>query len=115
MAISSIPTRVPKPCINARTRTLDQFESRQEVLFALRDAIAGESYPPCLLLVSFIHFYSAHQVQWNATQVAHGNVSVDTICIGDADSPGARGFLIGLEESTVCLSLPVYNLGLIFF
>lgn len=47
MAISSIPSPIhnPKLCTDAPPRTLDQFESRREVLFALRDAIAGESLP----------------------------------------------------------------------
>lgn len=91
MAISSIPIRVPKLCTDSRPRTLHQFESRQEVLFALRDAIA------------------AHQVQWNASQVAHGNISIDTICIGDTESPGARGFLISLEESTKPNGVPTFH------
>ena len=51
-----------------RLNKLDQFESRQAVFFALRDAI-------------------------------------DTICIGDTKCPGARGFLMNLENSTVRLFL----------
>lgn len=43
MAMSSIPTAVHglRPYTHARPKTLDQFESRQEVLFALRDAVVG--------------------------------------------------------------------------
>lgn len=43
MTVSSIPIHISRLCTSTRpSRTLDQFESRQEVLFALRDAIAGE-------------------------------------------------------------------------
>ena len=101
--------RYPKLCTDPCPRTLDQFESRQEVLFALRDTVAGKSLSTSFVICALMYFYPANQVKWNASQVAHGDISIDTICIGDNKSPGARGFLINREDSTVGLFLPLYD------
>ena len=65
-----------------------------------------ESFPPRFLFAYLMYFYySVHQSIWNRYQVAHGNISINTIFIGDTKYPGTRGFLINLENSTVRLFL----------
>lgn len=109
MAMLYIPTAIHGPS-HARPKTLDQFESRQEVLFALRDAVVGGSlFTSVLLFMELMYIYSENQAKWNASQVAHGNISINTICIGDIKSAGARGFLINPEYSTVCLFASVHT------
>ena len=65
--------------------------------------LVGSLSTPFYPFVELMYIYSENQAKWNASQVAHGNISIDTICIGDIKSPGARGFLINPEDSTVCL------------
>ncbi|KAF8808147.1 hypothetical protein BYT27DRAFT_7211731 [Phlegmacium glaucopus] len=63
-------------------RTLDQFDNRQELLYALSDAIAQ------------------HGEKWTTSGIVHGNINLNTIRIGNMHGPpGTRGILVNNHQS----------------
>ena len=69
------PMCKPKVAGIPRLKTLDQFESRQEVLFALRDAIASRvlstSFSVCVLHVFLLFSASIHMEQVSSRSWKH--------------------------------------------
>lgn len=84
-------------------RSLDQFENRKELLYALSDAIARK-YLSWLWspLVSHYFFLADNERKWMASGVVHGNINLDMIRIGNMHGPpGTRGVLVDNQHSLV--------------
>lgn len=106
MVSSTIFPNMCHPGARVGSRTIDQFESPQEMLLALRDAITCKPRPPLVFFMYLMHFYSVHRTVWNAYNHAHGNICIDTICITNPNFSGPRGFLLNKEISAVHLFPP---------